>query len=167
MTFQQLLSDFLKPVNTYKNEFWMDQEMEKFVSEFGQWNGSTLYVNPTGSQLCYYKLPTFYDAVTKMFQAQPKGNKYSALTDDGFIEFSHHPIHDFYDVNVGIIKLRDPNNITSFEIFISKLMGNEQIRKISFLNLNVPELSLRTFLQNHTYFERQFIQLNGSFVFYK
>lgn len=160
MTFQQLLSDFLKPVVTHENKFWMDQEMEKFVSVFGQWNGSTLYVNSTGSQLCYYKLPTFYDAVIKMFQAQPKGMKYSALTDEGFIEFSHHPLHDFYDINISMIKCRGTFQVEFLDSLMMKLVSDISIHKISFLN---PSPELKKLLEC----ERGYKELNGSFVLYK
>lgn len=162
MTFQQLLSDFLQPVNT-DEQFWMDQEMEKFVAEFGQWNGSTIYVNPTGSQLCYYKLPTFYDAVVKMFQAQPKGTKYSVLTDEGFIEFTH-AVHDFYDINISMVAFRksqDQNDISDIlRDFLRELIDDKRIRKISFL---IPSPRLRHLLED----EKAFKEINGSFVLYK
>jgi hypothetical protein len=164
MTFQQLLGQFLQPVVTHENEkFWEDQEMEKFVAEFAQWNGNTLYVNPTGSQLCYYKLPTLYDAVIKMFQAQPKGIKYSALTDEGFIEFSHHPTHDFYDINVSLIKFRGNMDIDIIDTFMIKLVEDTRIHKISFIQ---PSSALKSYLEPVDAFYH-FKEFQGSFVLYK
>jgi hypothetical protein len=163
MTFQQLLSNFLQPVILHE-QFWEDQEMEKFVSEFGQWNGSTLYVNPTGAQLCYYKLPTLFDAVNKMFQAKPKGMKYSALTDEGFIEFSHHPLHDFYDINVSMIQFRDSDHQSGIlESFLEKCIMDSRIHKISFIQASS---SVKIILQSLIK-ESRLMEINGSFVMYK